>query len=335
MPSNVNLKIMRLTIYTLLLSVLYYSCLSVGPTQRITFTAPDAFPEGIAYDKAADVYYVSSARTGAIGKVTPAGAYSVLHADTTLKSTYGMKIHPDGKRLFVCASDANYSKYTSPDTRNKMMRLISIDLATGKKLSDLNLATLYEGKHFANDLVFDDKGNLYITESYSNAIIKVDAAGNPSVFSKSPLFQSEGIGLNGLVYHPGGFLLVNSTGKGMLFKVDINNGQNVQPVKSGMYFIGADGMLLNDNNTITMLVNGGNDKVMKLSTEDCWASAKLSGTTLIIDRFAYPATATFKGDEIWVMNANFHQLNDSTAFHTRIFAIQKAVIKPVPKKFSE
>ena len=326
---------MRSAIYILLLSVINFGCLSVGPTQRITFTAPDAFPEGIAYDKAADVYYVSSARMGTIGKVTPAGVYTVLYADTALKSSYGIKIHPDGKRLFVCVSDANYSKYTSPDTRNKMMRVISIDLATGKKVADINLANLYQGKHFANDLVFDDKGNGYVTDSYSNAIIKVDASGTPSVFSKSPLFRSEGIGLNGLVYHPGGFLLVNSTGKGMLYKVDINNGQNVQPVKSSMYFIGADGMLLNDQNTITMLVNGGNDKVMKLSTEDNWASAKLSGTTLIVDRFTYPATATFKGDEIWVMNANFHQLNDSTAFQTKNFAIQKAVIKPVPKKFSE
>ncbi len=313
----------------------FIGCAPVGPSQRINFTAPDTYPEGIAYDKTANVYYVSSARTGTIGRVTPAGQYTAVHTDTTLKSTYGMKVHPDGKRLFVCASDANYSKYTAPDTRNKMMRLLSIDLATGRKLTDLDLSNLYPGKHFANDLVFDDKGNLYITESYSNAIIKVDAAGKASVFSKSPLFQSAGIGLNGIVYHPDGFLLVNSTGKGMLFKVDINNGENVQPVKSSMYFIGADGMLLNDQNTLTVLVNGGNDKVMKLSTEDNWASAKLSGTTLIIDRFAYPSTATFAGDDIWVMNANFHELNDSTAFPSQIFAIQKAVIKPIPKKFSE
>lgn len=309
--------------------------MSVGPTQRINFTAPDVYPEGVAYDKAANVYYVSSARTGAIGRVTPEGAYSVLHADTALKSTYGMKIHPDGKRLFVCASDANYSRYTSPDTRNKMMRLISIDLASGRKLTDLDLSRLYEGKRFANDLTFDDKGNIYLTDSYSNTIIKVDEANKPSVFCKSPLFQTGGIGLNGIVYNPAGYLLVNSTGKGMLFKVDIANPQNVQQVKSSMYFIGADGMLLNDPNTITMLVNGGNDKIFKITTDDNWASAKLAGTTLIIDRFTYPATATFNGDDIWVMNAKFHELNDSTAIPSKIFSLQKVVIKPIPKKFRE
>lgn len=321
--------------YSLFIIIAFYGCMPVGPTARINFTAPDAYPEGVVYDKASNAYYVSSARTGAIGKVTPEGVYSVLHNDTTLKSTYGMKIHPDGKRLFVCASDANYSRYTSPDTRKKMMRLISLDLATGKKLSDLDLSNLYPGDHFANDLSFDDKGNIYLTESYSNAIIKVDAGGNPSVFSKSPLFQTAGIGLNGIVYHPAGFLLVNSTGKGKIFKVDINNGRSVQEVKSSMYFIGADGMLLNDQNTITMLVNGGNDKIFKLSTEDNWVSVKLAGTTLIIDRFSYPSTATFNGDDVWVMNAKFHELNDSTSIPSKVFSIQKAVIKPIPKKFSE
>lgn len=316
-------------------AVLLCGCLSVGPTQRINFTAPDVYPEGIVYDKNANLYYVSSARTGTVGRVTPAGSYSVLHADTTLKSSYGLKIHPDGKRLFVCISDANYSRYSSPDTRNKMMRLISIDLASGAKLSDLNLADVSPGKHFANDLTFDDKGNIYITDSYSNNILKVDASNKASVFSKSPLFETEGIGLNGIVYNPGGFLIVNSTGKGSLFKVDINNPQNVQKIKTSMHFIGADGMLLNDANTITLLVNGGNDKIFKITSDDNWASGKLSGTTLIVDRFSYPSTATFNGDEVWVMNAKFHELNDSNAIPSKVFAIQKAVIKPIPKKLNE
>lgn len=326
---------MKRIIYLAILVGLFGGCYPVGPKARINFTAPDAYPEGIAYDKANNVYYVSSARTGAIGKVTPEGVYTVLHNDTTLKSTYGMKLHPDGKRLFVCASDANYSRNTSPDTRYKLARLVSIDVSTGAKLSDINLANLYDGKRFANDLVFDDKGNIYLTESYSNLIIKVDAANKPSVFSKSPLFETGGIGLNGIVYHPSGFLLVNSTGKGMLFKVDINNPQNVQAVKTPMFFIGADGMLLNDQNHLTLLINGGNDKIMRLETNDNWASAKLAATTFIVDRYTYPSTATFNGDDIWVMNAKFHELNDSTAIPSKVFAIQKVVLKPIPKKLRD
>ena len=76
-----------------------------APTTRIEFDALESYPEGITFDKVANVYYVSSARLGNIGTVTPTGVYSVLHADTTLKSTYGLKIHPDGKRLFACGDD--------------------------------------------------------------------------------------------------------------------------------------------------------------------------------------------------------------------------------------
>jgi len=103
------------------------------PTKRIEFEAPESYPEGIAFDKAANVFYVSSARLGTVGKVTKEGKYSELYADKTLKSTYGLKVHPDGKRLFVCAGDANYSKFSTPDTKKKMARLLIIDLKSGQK----------------------------------------------------------------------------------------------------------------------------------------------------------------------------------------------------------
>src|SRR5687768_15730093 len=151
-----------------------YGCIAIRPTERISFTAPDTYPEGVAFDSATKVYYVSSARTGTIGRVTPAGAYSKLYADTGLRSTYGMKLHPDGKRLYACVSDANYSRYTTPGTRKKLARLIGIDVSTGQKVADIDLSALYDGERFVNDLVFDNKGNIYLTDSYSNLIVKVD-----------------------------------------------------------------------------------------------------------------------------------------------------------------
>lgn len=45
--------------------------------------------------------------------------------------------------------------FTAPDTRQKMIRLISIDLTSRERLSDLDLSSLTPGKHFCNDLTFD------------------------------------------------------------------------------------------------------------------------------------------------------------------------------------
>lgn len=279
----------------------------------------------------ADLFYVSSARLGTIGKVTRQGNYSVLLADNSLKSTYGLKIHPDGKRLFACVGDANYSKFTAPDTRKKMIRLISIDLPGGKKGMDVDLSGLQPGEHFGNDLAFDNQGNAYMTDSYANVIYKITADGKATVFAKDKQFDTKGVGLNGIVYHPGGFLLVNNNHTGRIYKVDINNPQQVQKVGIDQYFLGADGMLLTDRDKLTVVVNGGNDKIFQLSTTDNWQTAKLAATTLATDRFTYPSTATRRGQEIWIMNAKFNELVDSNSVPSQKFAMQLAVMKPVPK----
>lgn len=301
------------------------------PTQRISFTAEDSYPEGIAFDARRNVYYVSSARLGTIGRVSPQGAYTILYNDDSLKSSYGMKIHPDGNRLYVCIGDANYSKFTSPDTRTKMARLLIIDLETGKKLSDIDLAGLEPGRHFPNDITFDNEGNAYITDSFAHAIYKVDANAKSSLFASNEKFVTAGIGINGISFHPSGFLIVDNSATGMLYKVPIKNPSNVTIIKADQFFLGADGLIMNTSDSLTIVVNGGNDKIFKLVSTDEWKSAKLAATTLIADRFTYPATATVNAGQVWVMNARFNELLDSNAVPAKQFAIQKAVFKPVPK----
>ncbi|RZK19503.1 MAG: gluconolaconase [Pedobacter sp.] len=307
------------------------SVLQPNPTERINFTAEDTYPEGVAYDKRKNLYYVSSARLGTIGKVSPAGVYSILYADNSLKSSYGIKVHPDGKRLYVCVGDANYSKFTSPDTRTKMARLLIIDLESGRKLSDINLADLKPGKHFPNDLTFDNAGNAYITDSFAHAIYKVDADAKATLLVSDEKFVTEGVGINGVAFHAAGFLIVDNSATGMLYKVSLSNPKNVEFIKSDQFFLGADGLLLNAPDSLTVVVNGGNDKIFKLSSDDEWRTAKLSATTLIADRFTYPSTATLNAGQVWVMNARFNELVDSNSVPAKQFAIQKAVFKPVPK----
>ena len=314
--------------------ILFVGCAAVlpdEPTARIEFNAPEAYPEGIAYDSISNVYYVSSARLGSVGKVTPQGAYTSLISDPGFKSSYGLKIHPDGKRVFACISDANYSKFTSPDTRKKMARLVGIDMATGKVTDDINLAGLVPGEHFANDLIFDNQQNAYVTDSFANVIYKVTPAGKASVFADSPLFKTKGIGLNGIVYHPSGYLLTVSSGTGAIYKVDLANPRDVTKVATEQFFINGDGLLLTANDKLVVVQNGGSDKIYELTSNDNWASAKLSASTLAADRFTYPATATKAQDKVWIMNAKFSELTDSTSVPSKKFAIQHARLMPLPR----
>lgn len=318
----------------IILCSLFASCAAAlpdQPTARIEFTAPEAYPEGIAYDSTSNTYFVSSARLGSIGKVTPAGAYTALISDPAFKSSYGLKVHPDGKRLFACIGDANYSKFTSPETRKKLARLVGIDKMTGRKTDDIDLSALVPGKHFPNDLTFDSRQNAYITDSFANVIYKVTPDGKASVFADSPLFKTEGIGLNGIVYHPGGYLLSVSSGTGAIYKIDLADPRKVSKVATGQFFLNGDGLLLDGDRKLLVVQNGGSDKIYELTSDDNWSSAKLSASTLAADRFTYPSTVTKAGDKFWVMNARFSELTDSTSVPSRKFAIQHARLMPLPK----
>ncbi len=298
-------------------------------TPRIEFEAPDAYPEGVAYDSVGKNYYVSSARLGSIGKVSPDGRYSVFYTDNTLKSSYGLKISPDNKKLYACIGDANYSKFKTPETDKKMARLIAVDLKTGKKITDVDLSKLIPGKHFSNDLTFDKAGNAYITDSFANAIYKVTPDGKASVFATHELFKSEGVSLNGIVAHPSGFLIVANGGTGSLLKVDIKSPTNVQKIKLDQFFMNADGLLL-DGKDLILVQNGSVNKIYRFETADNWASAKVKAATHPDDHYTFPSTATRANKEIWVMNAKFNELADSTNVPSKKFNIQKAIFKAVP-----
>lgn len=318
----------------LIVCVLMVGCAAAipdQPTARIEFNAPESYPEGIAYDSISNVYFVSSARLGSIGKVTPGGVYSLLLNDPSFKSSYGVKVHPDGKRLFVCISDANYSKFTSTDTRKKMARLVGINMVTGKITDDIDLSKLVPGNHFANDLTFDSQQNAYVTDSFSNVIYKVTPGGQASVFADSPMFKTEGVGLNGIVFHPSGYLLTVSSGTGAVYKIDLKNPKSISKVATEQFFINGDGLLLTGINKLVLVQNGGSDKIYELTSEDNFVSAKMSASTLVADRFTYPSTATMANDKVWIMNAKFSELTDSTTVPSKRFEIQHARLMPLPK----
>jgi len=314
----------------LLLSLLAITAFTVAPTQKIEFEAPECYPEGVVFSPENNCYYVSSARLGNIGEVSADGKYKILYQSADLKSSYGLKIHPDKKKLFACIGDANYSKFKTPDTDKKLARLISIELKSGKKLMDVDLSGLVPGKHFPNDLTFDKSGNAYVTDSFANVIYKVSPDGKAAVFAKSDLFKTEGVGLNGIVWHNGNFLLVASSGAGTVFKVDIANPSAVSRVSLPQFFMNADGLLLTGQNTLTLVQNGGSNKIYQLQSQDNWKSAKVKSATKFEDRFAFPSTATLNKNEVWVMNAKFNELNDSTTVPSKKFSIQKAEFVTMP-----
>jgi sugar lactone lactonase YvrE len=303
---------------------------AVAQTPRIKFEVNGLYPEGTVFNPSKNVFYVSSVIDGTIGVVDIQGNYTKMYEDKSLKSTYGMKIDTKHNRLWICVSDANYSNYSDSTTFKKSGKLIALDLSSGKKVADVELAKLYKGKHFVNDMVFDGSGNLYVTDAFSPVIYKVDASGKASVFVNNDLFKGEDVGLNGIAYNPQGYLLVDDSRTGSVYKINIANPKNIQKVKISNFFPGADGLVMQDANTLLLIQNQGVDKIFKLESTDNWASAKIKAATSGEDRFQHPSTGTLANGKLYVLNSKMNELADPTKKPSKDFSLQVAEFKPMP-----
>ena len=296
-------------------------------TPRINIQEPKLYPEGTAYNSNTNLFFVSSVKTGTIGTVDAQGNYKVFYKDASLKSSYGMKVDTKSNRLWVCIGDANYSDYSDSLTYKKMIRLISFDLASSKKINDIDLSGLFEGKHFGNDLALDDKGNIYVTDSYSPVIYKVDAQGKASLFAQSDLFKGEQVGLNGIVWSPKGYLVVVNDNNGELLKIDINNPKSITKVKVNNFFTGGDGLLWDAENNLILIQNSTN-KVYQLTSKDNWMTAEVKASTAMEDRFSYPTTGVIGQGKLYALNAKLNELNDPTKPPSKEFSLQLVQLKP-------
>ncbi|HTF17076.1 MAG TPA: hypothetical protein VK658_03325 [Chryseolinea sp.] len=310
---------------TLAISFLVFSV--CAQNNRTTFDAPKVYPEGIAFDTRNNVAYVSSVKTGTIGKVDATGNYTEFFVSKDLKSTYGMKVDEKRNRLWVCASDANYSKYKDPSTFKKMARVIAIDLSTGEKVADIDLSALFQGYHFLNDLALDDKGNVYVTDSFSPAIYRIDTKGTPSLFATNKLFKSAFIGLNGIVFHPKGYLLVAHNTDGVILKVDMKDPSKVERVVIDQLFPGADGLWLDARQSLIVVQNKGVNKVFKLASTDEWKTASVGASTPSSELFQNPTTCGQMKGQLYVLNAKLNEISDSTNKPSNSFSYQQVIFK--------
>jgi sugar lactone lactonase YvrE len=289
--------------------------------QGITFTAEQAYPEGIAWHPVQKVFFVSSVHSGVIGKVTPQGVYTPFIKDDQLVASAGLYLDSKRNLLWVAVGDLGASTRSSPATAYKLAALAAYDASTGERRAYHDLSSLVEGGHFANDLTVDAAGNVYVTDSFSPVIYRVDAKGQASVFARSDLFKGEGFNLNGIVAHPDGYLLVAKYNSGEIFRISTRNGAEIQRVELLDAVKGADGLLLRDNERLTVVQNAGNDQVVELVSKDGWKSATLQPARKTA--YSFPTAVAKVGKAIYVMNSRLDTLLTKDAARVSEYLLQK------------
>jgi len=159
-------------------------------------------PESVAYSPKLNVLFVSNVngkptekdQNGFISKVSPAnGSIIELNWVTGLNAPKGIALSNNNNKLFV----------------SDLTDLVEIDINTGKIIKRFNAP----GSAFLNDVVSDKQGNIYVSDTITNTIYKLD--GNNITSTLQPWLQNAQLnGPNGLhVDESKNKLIVASLGK--------------------------------------------------------------------------------------------------------------------------
>lgn len=296
------------------------------PPDAVTFTQAGRYPEGVQYDATNTRFLVGSLTTGAVGQVKDDGTYTVFTDDSQLISSVGLNLDDPRGRLLVAVSDPGYNpQRTSLLTQRKLAKLAIfnrdkpqvspqfVDLAVLRPL--LN--------HFANDIAVDAQGNAYITDSFAPIIYKVDPGNMATVFAENVQFSAPAgmFGLNGIVFHPDGYLLVAKSDEGVLFKIPLSAPGSFTRVATSQDLKGADGLRLQDNKTLQVACNA-QAKVYRLASTDGWATATVAGTFGTPPQ--YPTTlARRDNSDGYVLYSNLNALQAAQSPLVSVFTIAK------------
>ncbi|MFD3001926.1 hypothetical protein ACFS7Z_16250 [Pontibacter toksunensis] len=281
--------------------------------EKIMFTNPGLYPEGVSHDALNRRFLVSSITTGNIGTVSYDGNYMPFITDDRLVSAVGLEVDEARNRVLVAGADPGGTPNSSPATTAQTAVLGIYDLETGAPMHFVDLGALRPGMgHFANDFSVDKQGNAYITDSFSPIIYKVDMWGNASVFFENEDFATSpgAFGFNGIAFHPSGYLLVAYSVDNAIYKIPLKNTSAISKVQLNDPLERPDGLLLSQNGKQLIVVNnaGGapSGRVLSFKSNDMWNSGTLNNSFIAGEVF--PTAPTGYGDEVFVLYAYLNQL---------------------------
>ncbi|XAR58374.1 hypothetical protein NMG60_11013755 [Bertholletia excelsa] len=195
----------------------------------------------------------------------------VSDADLAGNASLGMVIDRPRNRLLVAISDLFGNRYSA---------LAAYDLTTWDRLFLTQLSGPGDEKSFADDVAVDPQGNAYVTDAKASKIWKVGSNGKFLSIIRSPLFTPKEwykniVALNGIVYHPNGYLIAIHTFSGSLFKIEPQKkGDEVKVIEvAGGPLSFGDGIELVSP---TKLAVAGNPSRLVESSDD-WETAAVVG----------------------------------------------------------
>ncbi|XP_078435715.1 calcium-dependent phosphotriesterase superfamily protein [Wolffia australiana] len=229
--------------------------------------------ESLQWDADSARFLVSTFFDGGVSEIAPQPTPArekpfLLDPELAGNSSLGIALDPPRRRLLVVYGDP---------LRHRSSLLAAYDLASRRRLF---LAPLAGAASLADDVAVAPDGAAFVTDAASPRIWKLSPAGALLSTISSPLFRPRPgrlrdlVGLNGVVHHPSGFLLVIHTGAGVLFRVDVETEDvAVVPVAGGPLLLG-DGLALLSPSRL--VVAAGVPSARLVESSDGWATAAVT-----------------------------------------------------------
>ncbi len=209
-------------------------------------------PESVTADDAGNLYVSVG---GTLCKLTTDHQLSLLATLPIPQGavSLGVKVGPDG---FLYVSSAGFP----PSPPAPFVWRVS-------PAGDVSLFASFPEESIPNDLAFDPRGDLYVTDSALGQIWKIDPAGSPPVWLADPLLQGDpahpaavvsALGANGIAFDRSRrHLYVGNTDFGRILRIGIQRGRahGIEVVASSDVLVGADGIAFDATGTLYVAVN--------------------------------------------------------------------------------
>jgi sugar lactone lactonase YvrE len=288
-------------------------CTDGGPRGE-EFTAPRGgfVPEGVEYDRVNQRLLVGSLTEGTIFVFGRDGTVTPFIADPEIASSVGIEVDEERERLLVAGADYAVFKHGNVG----QAKLAAYDLTTGERLALVDLAAAIQTSsdspsYFANDVAVDADGNAYLTDSRMSVVYKVTMDYQASVLHRFTGLP-RGVALNGIEYHPDGYLLVVADDR--MFKVPVADPAGTTLVNVSDPVDGEDGIVWASDGTLAVTSNS-DEQVVKLRSTDGWATAQRVAVASLRGQVT---TAASVGDEIYVLHPHFSD-DDPPSIEQAIF----------------
>ncbi|HET6557146.1 MAG TPA: SMP-30/gluconolactonase/LRE family protein [Prolixibacteraceae bacterium] len=255
----------------LLLFLSFVGCKS-EPRKEYILADPELVPEGIAFSRRTNSFYLTSLAKAKIVKVNrTTGEQEDFIGELEFEYQPGVGIYVDDERNRLYALGGYYL------LKDSIAALYAFDLTTQELVKRVDMP--HTGEHFLNDLIMDKDGNLYMTDTKDSSVYRLNLGSDSlELFFKSPEIKyPNGIAISDdntklyIASFPDGVRILDLKEMKILNQVDtagLSNGIDGLEFYQGNLYAVQNGVRANSNNFRKLILNKDQDQIMGVEVID-------------------------------------------------------------------